>query len=422
MDILVLYMLMKEDFTVLDEKTIKIVQSTAPVLKEHSSEIGKRFYSLLFSKAPDLYNLFNQTNQKRGIQQEALGYSVYAAGEHITNLEKLTPVIRRITEKHRAIGVVADHYPVVGETLLEAVKDVLGDAATDEILEAWGKAYGYIADAFIGIEKELYEEAKNTPGGWDGYRTFTIDKKEKETNSVTSYYLKPTDGGAIASYEPGQYLTLWAEIPGEKYKHIRHYSLSDVPGKEYYRISVKREEGHGEAPTGIVSNYLSSELDVGDKLEFSSPAGDFILDKSGSPVVLISGGIGLTPLMSMLNTIVENETNRKVTFIHATANSTEHAFKEHVKQLSTTHHSIKSFVVYESPTDADRRAQNYTKEGRIDLEFLKEVVSAKDESQFYLCGSIPFMKAINQALTERNVSKNHIHFEAFNPLAILGES
>lgn len=413
---------MEEDFTVLDEKTIKIVQSTAPVLKEHSAEIGKRFYSLLFSKVPDLYNLFNQTNQKKGVQQEALAYAVYAAGENITNLEKLTPVIRRITEKHRAIGVVAEHYPVVGETLLEAVKDVLGDVATDEILEAWGKAYGYIADAFINIENELYEKTKNAPGGWEGFRSFTIDNKEKETNSVTSYYLKPTDGGTIASYEPGQYLTLWAEIPGEKYKHIRHYSLSDAPGKDYYRISVKKEKGRGEAPNGIVSNYLSSELNVGDKLEFSAPAGDFILDKSNAPLVLISGGIGVTPLMSMLNAIVENGTNREVAFIHATANSDEHAFREHVKQLSTTHDNIKSFVAYDHPTEADRSAQNYNKEGFIDLDFLKEVVSAKDESEFYFCGSIPFMEAINRALNEWNVPKDHIHFEAFNPLAILGES
>ena len=406
----------------LDEKTIQIVQSTAPVIKEHSAEIGKRFYSLLFSKAPDLYNLFNQTNQKRGIQQEALGYSVYAAGEHITNLEVLTPVIKRITEKHRAIGVVAEQYPVVGETLLEAVKDVLGEAATDEILEAWGKAYGYIADAFINIEKELYEEVKNAPGGWEGFRSFTIDKKEKESNSVTSYYLKPTDGGEIISYEPGQYLTVWATIPGEKYKHIRHYSLSEAPEKDYYRISVKQEGGHGENPEGIVSNYLSDDLNVGDKLDFSAPAGDFVLDKSSAPVVLISGGIGVTPLMSMLNTIVENGTNRHVTFIHATANSEEHAFKEHVKHLKNTHDNVQSYVVYESPTEADRQAENFDKEGYIDLAFFKQVVSDKDESQFYFCGPLPFMEAINKALIEWDVPTEHIHFEVFNPVAILGES
>lgn len=226
----------------LDEKTINVVQSTAPVLKEHSKEIGKKFYELLFSKAPDLYNIFNQTNQKRGLQQEALGYAVYAAGEHITNLEAITPIIERISQKHRAIGIEPDQYPVVGETLLQAVKDVLGDAATDEIIEAWGKAYGYISEAFISVEQKLYKETEQQPGGWAGYRTFYVDRKVKESQEVTSFYLKPKDGEAIASYKAGQYLTIKAEIPEEKYTHIRHYSLSEASGKDYYRISVKREE------------------------------------------------------------------------------------------------------------------------------------------------------------------------------------
>lgn len=321
----------------LDAKTIEIVQSTAPVLKEHSKPIGKRFYELLFSKAPDLYNLFNQTNQKRGIQQEALGYAVYAAGEHITNLEAIKPVIKRVTEKHRAIGVKPEQYPVVGETLLQAVKDVLGDAATDEIIEAWGKAYGYIADAIIDIEKNLYEETEHQPGGWEGYRSFNIDKKIKESDVVTSFYLKPTDGKPIASYHAGQYLTLKAKIPGEKYTHIRHYSLSDSPGKDYYRISVKREDAHGDAPSGIVSNYLHRQLQVGDTLQFSAPAGDFELDNTDLPVVLISGGIGITPLLSMLNTIIEKQPQRQVTFIHATSNSQTHAFKDHLPQIVNEH-------------------------------------------------------------------------------------
>jgi nitric oxide dioxygenase len=167
-------------FSVLDEKSINIVQSTAPVLKEHSKEIGKRFYELLFSKAPDLYNIFNQTNQKRGLQQEALGYAVYAAGEYITNLEAIKPVIERISQKHRAIGIKPEQYPVVGETLLQAVRDVLGSTATDEIIEAWGNAYGYIADAFINLEEKLYKETEQQVGGWEGFRIFYVDQKAKK--------------------------------------------------------------------------------------------------------------------------------------------------------------------------------------------------------------------------------------------------
>ncbi|MFJ5770491.1 NO-inducible flavohemoprotein [Psychrobacillus sp. NPDC093180] len=403
----------------LDAKTIEIVQSTAPVLKEHSKEIGKKFYELLFSKAPDLYNLFNQTNQKRGIQQEALGYAVYAAGEHITNLEAIKPVIQRITEKHRAIGVVAEQYPVVGETLLEAVKAVLGDAATDEIIEAWGKAYGYIAEAFIDIEKNLYDQVEHQSGGWEGFRSFVIDRKVEESDTVRSFYLKPQDGKPIPTYEAGQYLTIKAEIPGEKYSHIRHYSLSDSPGKDYYRISVKREDAHNNAPAGIVSNFLANQIDVGDTLLFSAPAGDFVLEETDSPVVLISGGIGITPLISMLNTIVEKQPQREVTFIHATENNTTHAFRDHVKQLAMQHSNVKSHILYNTPTKEDLEAADFDKQGFVDLDFLQTNVSSKD-AHFYFCGPIPFLEAINRALHEWGVAEDHIHFEVFNPIAILG--
>jgi nitric oxide dioxygenase len=183
----------------LDKESIKIVKATAPVLKEHSNQIGITFYRLLFEKAPELYNIFNQTNQKRGLQQEALGYAVYAAGEHITDLSELNSVIERICHKHRAIGIMPEQYPVVEETLLQAVKEVLGDAATDEILEAWGKAYDYISEAFISLEKKLYDEAEEQIGGWSGYREFYIDKTIQETDEITSFYLKPKDGKEIAT-------------------------------------------------------------------------------------------------------------------------------------------------------------------------------------------------------------------------------
>jgi nitric oxide dioxygenase len=407
-------------FNMLDEKTINIVQSTAPVLKKHSKEIGKRFYELLFSKAPDLYNIFNQTNQKRGLQQEALGYAVYAAGEHITNLEAIKPVIKRISQKHRAIGIEPEQYPVVGETLLQAVKDVLGDTATDEIIEAWGKAYGYISDAFINLEQKLYEETEQQLGGWVGYRTFYVDKKAKESEEITSFYLKPKDGEAITSYKAGQYLTIKAKIPGEKYTHIRHYSLSEAPGQDYYRISVKREEEHGDSPDGIVSNYLHNQIQSGDTLQISAPAGDFVLDNDDLPIVLISGGIGITPLLSMLNTVIEEQSYRQVTFIHATGNSKMHAFKEQVKKLENNHQNVKSYVCYNSPTKEDKESNNYDEEGYIDLSFLKSILSTK-EANFYLCGSLSFMEAIIKALNEWEISKEHIHYEAFRPVAILEE-
>lgn len=135
-----------------------------------------RFYEILFTKAPELYNIFNQTNQQRGIQQEALAYSVYAAGENIDQLDKIKQLITRVTEKHVALGVNANQYPIVGATLLEAVRDVLGeDVATDEVISAWKKAYDYITEAFIDIENNLYKEREEN--SWLGFREFRVDKK-----------------------------------------------------------------------------------------------------------------------------------------------------------------------------------------------------------------------------------------------------
>ncbi|WP_424767103.1 NO-inducible flavohemoprotein [Paenibacillus sp. sgz302251] len=404
----------------LDSKTIEIIQATAPVLKAHSHQIGKRFYELLFAKAPELYNLFNQTNQKRGLQQEALGYAVYAAGENITNLEALAPVIRRISEKHRAIGIKDEQYPIVGETLLMAVKDVLGDAATDEIIAAWGKAYGYISDAFISLEKSLYEETEQQPGGWADYRSFTVDKKVKETEEVSSLYLKSEDGKPIAAYQAGQYLTIKADIPGEQYTHIRHYSLSEAPGRDYYRISVKREQASGNDLEGVVSNYLHEQVKVGDTLQFSAPAGDFTLSSTDRPVVFISGGIGITPLLSMLNTIANKQPQRRVAFVHATTNSQSHAFKNDVAGLEKSHPNLKSFVCYSSPTEEDRVSRNFNKEGRIDLDWLQSIIP-DSKADFYFCGPIPFMQSIHTALKQWKIPKENIHFESFSPIAILDE-
>ncbi|MFC4620023.1 NO-inducible flavohemoprotein [Camelliibacillus cellulosilyticus] len=405
----------------LDSKTLDIVKSTAPVLKEHSKEIGMRFYHLLFAKAPELYNIFNQTNQKRGMQQEALAYAVYAAGENIDHLDAIKPLVMRIAEKHRALGVKPEQYPVVGDTLLQAVKDVLGDAATDDVIQAWAAAYHEIAEAFIDIEKELYKEAEEVPGGWAGFREFIVDQKIPETDFVTSFYLKPKDGGTLSTYQAGQYLTLKATIPGETYTHMRHYSLSDAPGKDYYRISVKREDARGDAPAGIVSNFLHNHIQVGDVLSFAAPAGDFTLSNGQNPVVLISGGIGLTPVMSMLETLARDQPERSVTYIHATLNSANHAMKKRVDVLVEKNDNIKRYTCYEKPSAEDLAAHHYDKEGYIDQHWLANLLPPNQEADIYFCGPIPFMTAVNNALKGLGIPKERSHYEVFNPISILEE-
>ena len=403
----------------LDQKTIDIIKSTVPVLEQHGETITTRFYQLMFRNHPELLNIFNHANQKQGRQQKALAGTVYAAAMYIDNLAAILPVVKQIAHKHRSLGIKPEHYPIVGKHLLMAIKDVLGDAATDEIIDAWAQAYNLIADAFISVEAEMYDEAAHQQGGWNGFRNFVVDRKVIESDVITSFYLKPEDKREIAGFIPGQYISIKLEIDGEKFTHIRQYSLSDAPGKDYYRISVKKEAGTAN-PDGMVSNYLHDKVSEGDILKVSAPAGDFILDTNKTtPVVFLSGGVGLTPMMSMLKTVVEVQPGRQVTFVHAAANSNVHALGDEVKELSNLDY-VKSYVFYDAPTEEDRQNKRFDVEGYVTREWLKENVWM-EEADFYFCGPVPFMKAINRSLKELGVNESRIHFEFFGPMGNLEE-
>ncbi len=406
-------------FRMLDQKTIEIIKSTVPVLEKYGETITTRFYKLMFGNHPELLNIFNHANQKQGRQQKALAGTVYAAAKYIDNLEAILPVVKQIAHKHRSLGIKPEHYPIVGKYLLLAIKDVLGEAATDEIIDAWAQAYNVIADAFISVEAEMYDEATHQKGGWEGFHNFIVDRKVVESDVITSFYLKPEDNRGIAGFFPGQYISIKLEIDGEEYTHIRQYSLSDAPGKDHYRISVKREASTA-TPDGMVSNYLHDRVNEGDILKVSAPAGDFVLNTDkNTPLVLLSGGVGLTPMLSMLKTVVTIQPNRKVTFVHAAANGNVHALREEVDELAKLDH-VQTYFFYDSPTEEDRLNNRFDVEGYITREWLKDNVSIID-TDFYFCGPVPFMKAMNHSLKELGVNEEMIHFEFFGPKGNLEE-
>ncbi|MFC3041016.1 NO-inducible flavohemoprotein [Virgibacillus xinjiangensis] len=400
-----------ETKTGLDQVTKDIIKSTVPVLREHGTDITKRFYERLFETHPELKNVFNQTNQRKGDQPKALANTVYAAALHIDQLEEILPVVKQIAEKHRSLNIKAEHYPIVGENLLLAMKEVLGDAATDEILQAWERAYGVIADVFISVEKEMYEEVENKPGGWVDFRDFEVVRKEKESDVITSFYLRPADGGEVASYQPGQYITVKAEMENEPYNQLRQYSLSWAPGNDMYRISVKREDPMGEFPAGKVSTYLHEKVEEGSILPISAPAGDFVLDQLDErPLVLISGGVGLTPMMSMLETVIDKQPEREVIYIHASRNERVHAMKARVQEITEEHANVTAYTVYDEPADPIA----CDKTGHLDRAWLEEVLPT-NQAAFYFCGPKGFMRACYQYLKQLNVADNDIHYEVFGP-------
>ncbi|MFC4076190.1 NO-inducible flavohemoprotein [Salinithrix halophila] len=399
----------------MDAKTIEIVKRTAPVLKENGKAITSCFYQRMFSRHPELHHLFNRSNQRQGKQQQALANAVYAAAAHIDRLEAILPAVEPIAHKHRALGVKPEQYPIVGENLLAAIREVLGENATEEVLEAWGEAYKEIARVFIRVEEGMYREAVELPGGWADFRPFRVTRKVKESEIITSFYLKAVDGGPLPAYLPGQYITVRMNIPGETYTFHRHYSLSDAPRTDEWRITVKREEGSEKHPPGVVSNYLHDYVEEGDNLHLSAPAGSFVLDmETDRPLVFLSGGVGLTPLLSMATHLVQTGSRREITWIHAAKNGRVHAMRKPIERLAQEHAAFRSFVLYESPTEEDRITGAFDKEGRIDGPLLEQILPRK-EADCYLCGPLPFMKVVFGVLKEQGVDEGRIHYEMFGP-------
>ena len=198
----------------LSQQTIALVKATIPALEQKGLDITTRMYERLFTHA-SIRDLFNQSHHGgSGSQPKALAAAVLAYARHIENPGVLASAIERIAQKHVGLNILPEHYPFVGEALLGAIGDVLGDVASEEILKAWGEAYWFLAEVLMGREGELYHQHATAPGGWTGWRSFVLQKKQKESECITSFVLRPEDGGTILRHRPGQYLTFWFEMPG----------------------------------------------------------------------------------------------------------------------------------------------------------------------------------------------------------------
>ncbi|MFZ6765804.1 NO-inducible flavohemoprotein [Undibacterium sp. Di26W] len=397
----------------LDISTRELVKATVPVLKEHGVTLTRHFYTRLFEHNPELKPVFNQGNQQSGSQQQALAMAVLAYAEHIDNPMVLMPVLTLVANKHVSVGIRAEHYPIVGMHLLASIKEVLGDAASDELIAAWAAAYGQLADVLIAQETTIYAQAATIPGGWTGWRSFVISQKTPESEEITSFYLRPADGGKVPAYRPGQYVSVKVFVPELGIMQPRQYSLSAAPGGESLRISVKREAEMADKPAGLVSNVLHRDLHEGAILDLAPPMGDYVLHEDReTPVVLISAGVGVTPKMAMLEHLLQNKTSRQVRFLHACRHGGVHAFKHHVRKLTGSHAHVKSLIYYETPRAKDQPSVDFDYSGRLNLQAVAADVILP-EADYYVCGPRPFMQAQIASLRALGVAADRIHKEAF---------
>ncbi|MGC2037338.1 NO-inducible flavohemoprotein, partial [Paraburkholderia caledonica] len=347
-------------------------------------------------------------HQQSGNQPETLARAVYAYAANIDNLGALGPTVSRIANKHASLNIRPEHYPIVGRHLLGAIVDVLGDAVDQPTLDAWQVAYGQLANIFVGTEAKLYEGA-----AWSGFRPFKVARKQVESDEITSFYLTPADGSAACDFEPGQYVSVKRFVDKLGVDQPRQYSLSDAPHGKWLRISVKREDGREDTAPGHVSNLLHADVEEGTVVHVSAPMGDFTLDrKKTTPVVLMSGGVGVTPMTSMLSTILADGSERSVTFVHACRNGRVHAFRQWLNETVASHSNVKRVVFYEAVGEGDRRGVDYDFDGRLDLSRIAGQVIVPD-ADYYICGPVPFMRAQCDALAALGVDPARIHTEVF---------
>lgn len=401
----------------LSPKTVAIVKAITPAVATHAETITRNFYQRMFRENPEVQAYFNQAHQHSGGQQRALANAICAYFSNIDDLGQLKPAVELIAQKHCSLGIQPEHYPIVGKHLLAAIKDVMGDAATDEIVDAVKEAYQLLATVCINREAEIYQEQAALPGGWNGYRPLVVERKVVESDIVTSIYLKPDDGQPLPPYQPGQYLTVKIDHPTTP-TSPRNYSLSDRPGTGHFRISVKREPALVEgAPDGLISNYLHDQVEVGDRLSVGPPCGEFLLDVdklADRPVVFLAGGIGVTPLLAMAKSLAHRGSQNTIYFLQAAKNSRVHAFRDEIQLLKVNLPNLHYHVIYDSPLSTDLTNGNCDAVGVISKEFIQQRYPYQT-ADFYFCGPKPFMQSAYASLTQLGVSEDRIHFEFFGP-------
>ena len=383
------------------------IDASVPALREHGLTITRLFYQNMLAEHPELTRIFNMGNQASGAQQQSLASAVFAYAANIGNAAALGPVVTRIVHKHVSVGIRAEHYPIVGRHLLAAIKQTLGDAATEPLLDAWAEAYGSLANLLISAEAELYGTAGVQPGET---RPMRVTQVKRESDNVLSIRLKPADDRPLPPFHAGQYVSVAVDLPDGR-RQLRQYSLSDAAGKDSLRISVKREDALDAAPAGEVSNWIHANVKEGSVLQVTHPFGEFTPDtESNAPIVLLSAGVGITPMVSALNRIAMVHPERQVIFAYAARDARHHPLQDDVAAARSAMPNLHVATFYE---DVGAGSPAGVLAGRLDIARLP--AWDLEQTDVWLCGPLKFMQAQWLALLNAGVPAARLHREVFGP-------
>ena len=391
-------------------KESALVRASVPILREHGETVSHVCYGNLLRAHPELNNLFNPTNQANGRQPRAFTAVILAFAANINHTSELIPRFERMCNKHCSLGIRPEHYDVVGKFLLQAFAQILGSRWNPNLHAAWSKAYSMLARMLMTREQQMYGEF----GNWKSWRNFRIDRKVIEGDRIFSLYLVPADGQRLPAFLPGQYVTLRMKVPTTGRFQLRQYSLSDVPYPDHYRITVKRVQGDKISEPGVVSSLLD-DRQVGDIVEISHPTGDFHVNPapSSTPLVLISAGIGATPMVPILNSMHESRQNRPISWIHCSAGKAP--FEDHVRQLASENRNLQVKFFRSRVTTWDDVDQSEFSTGRLDLAGIVDRLHLDHRgTEYYICGPETLMEDITRFLSVQEVDRGRIKCEIFS--------
>jgi nitric oxide dioxygenase len=312
--------------------------------------------------------------------------------------------MHRIAYKHISLGIRPEQYTIVGHHLLAAVGEVLGDAVTPEIAAAWDEVYWLFATQLVAQEARLYQQVGVDPAR--PVRPYRVVRRIEETDDVVSLVLEPTDGGGLPEIGPGQYVSVFVDLPDGR-RQPRQYTVSSTAVATRLQITVLRVRGVGGAPDGMVSSFLHDHVAVGDVLDVSAPAGDFVVQASDGPLLLASAGAGITTVLPIVEHIARTQPQRKVIVAHADRTAQDHALRDTVLHVGRQIDDFTAYTWYERVDPTDQRSA----EGYMDL----ADIPLGEDVQVFTCGPLPFMRHVRSSLLARGVPAAHIRYEVFGP-------
>ncbi len=380
----------------LSAKSRPIVEATAPVIAGRIPEITPEFYKRMFGARPDLLDgMFSRSNQLSGDQPQALAGSIVNFATHLLTHPDSYPeaVLSRIAHKHASLGLPADEYPTVYEHLFAAIAADLGDAATPEVVEAWTEVYWLMGNALINMEKALYDSQANDVmfAPWK-----VVERRTTGDGNVLVFTFEPADDTPVTDARPGQYVTIQTTVP-DGIRQPRQYTLIPA-GPNQRRIAVKLD------PAGEVTPLLHSNLQVGDVVDLSNPYGDLVLRESDEPLVLVSAGIGVTPILALVDAVRTTNPDREVVVVHADKYPLAWPLADEMKELVAELPNATLVTFFEDPGTGDH-------DGFFDV----SVLDLPEGANVVLCGPFPFLQHARESLLGAGVPAERISYEIFGP-------